>query len=427
MSSYSIVLRDDEKNPLIEISSKDSQDSWNYTQLPHLDCLKNFASVAFQAAPSLLTQAKVVNSSIMEVVVNGDLIKAADGNGFRASVKGPDGKFIENARLFEPESLSNLVNAAAVWQIASVVVAQKHLADISQKLDELKGGINRIQNFQQKERQTKVHAISNFLKEKVSLLMTDERHHGTRDLLISDINNYYVELDQIFLHLKDDLITYGLKKTEHKEMFGSADFQTGMDEKIEEIHKYIELSYLCLDLKSTCIAISDYLNEPNSLVEYRFNTVFKEIESLHLLVQQVRQSIIEEVRQLKSYTNQLQSKISNNKRNIAKAAAVGVGVIAGPIGLVASSVLAATAAAAGTVLKDQPKTEILEKRKQNMIANISRCLAYSMEHAEQSKKLTNITINSLVQSSQPIKLAFKKINDDHVLCLNTNETILISA
>lgn len=414
MGGYSIVLGC-ENDSLIEISSKDNQDNLSYIEIPHLDCLKDFASVAFQAAPSILTQTKVANTSIMEVVVNGNLMKAADGNGFRASVKGPDGKFIENARLFEPESLSNLVNAAAVWQIASVVVAQKHLADISQKLDDLKGGINRIQNFQQKERQTKVLAISNFLKEKLELITQGEQYLSiTQSSLVADINNYYVELDQISMHLKDDLITYGLQKTEHKEMFGSADFQISMKEKIHEIQKYIELLYFCIDLKSMSLSILEYLGESHATVKYRRNTVSKEIENLHTLVQQIRQSILGEVRELKSYVNDIQSKIINNK----KSALIGTSIFGLPGGAIG-------VALGDNFSKDGQKTNVLEKRKQDLIASISRSQAYSMGHAEKSKKLAITTIASLVESSKPLKLAFKRFDDNYVICLNTNEKILV--
>lgn len=96
-----------------------------------------------------MTAAEVANKHIMEVVIHGDLAKAADGNGLRAFSRASNGNFTEHARLYHADSLSNLVNAAAVWQIASVVVAQKHLADINKKLEDLQDGINRISDFQQ--------------------------------------------------------------------------------------------------------------------------------------------------------------------------------------------------------------------------------------------------------------------------------------
>ena len=40
-----------------------------------------------------------------------------------------------------------MVNAAAVWQVASVDVAQKHLADISAKLDEIHKGVEALEEI----------------------------------------------------------------------------------------------------------------------------------------------------------------------------------------------------------------------------------------------------------------------------------------
>lgn len=74
-----------------------------------------------QAAPSLLVAEAHRGSQLMEVVVNGSLARASDGDGFRAVTMGPGG-IKEHARLFETKDLSKLVNAAAVWQLASVIV-----------------------------------------------------------------------------------------------------------------------------------------------------------------------------------------------------------------------------------------------------------------------------------------------------------------
>lgn len=60
----------------------------------------------------------------MEVLVNGDLAAAADGQAFGVSVLGDNG-IKEHAKLFGTAIWGSLVNAAAVWQVASVIVAQK--------------------------------------------------------------------------------------------------------------------------------------------------------------------------------------------------------------------------------------------------------------------------------------------------------------
>lgn len=108
-------------------------------------------SACMQAVPSLLVQQTHQGRHLMEVAINNPLANAASGSHFLPFARGADGKIIEQAKLFKPEGLSSLVNAAAVWQVASVVVAQKHLADISAKLDEIKQGIDDLKGlFQDK-------------------------------------------------------------------------------------------------------------------------------------------------------------------------------------------------------------------------------------------------------------------------------------
>jgi hypothetical protein len=104
-------------------------------------------STCLQAAPSLLVQQAHQGRHLMEVAINSPLANAANGNHFLPFARGADGKIIEQAKLFKPENLTSLVNTAAVWQVASVVVAQKHLADISAKLDEIKRGIDDIKGL----------------------------------------------------------------------------------------------------------------------------------------------------------------------------------------------------------------------------------------------------------------------------------------
>jgi len=409
VSSNSIILGKDENHPLIEIRTAENLNNSSYQKISNTQNLKSFASVAIQAAPALLTQAKVATSSIMEVVINGNLAQAADGDGLRAFSRAANGKFTEHARLYHADSLSNLVNAAAVWQIASVVVAQKHLADINKKLDDLKNSIDKIQNFQQVERQTKVHAISNFLKEKVSLIMSGVNFEDDKALVL-ELNDYYVKLDQIFLHLKDDVSKCGLKKIEHKEMFGSAEFKRDMDEKITEILKYIDLAYLCLNLKSTNISLIDYIGGNDDLVTYRFNEIKNEIDGLHNLVQKIKDSIILEIGNLNSFVNKAQSSVKNNMGAVTVGSALG-----GPIGIIVTKKL----------LSKGEKSNLLEDRKKEMMHSINRCIAFSIEKSEYSKNLANTTIHKLMETAQPIKLAFQKIDENHVLCLNTNEKIAI--
>ena len=98
---------------------------------------------ALQAVSDLLLAGAVAGKKLMEVEIHGDLTRAADGVGYRAFAVGGHG-IQEHARLFDLDSLNRLVDVAAVWRIASVVVAQKYLHDINQNLTEIKSTVGAI-------------------------------------------------------------------------------------------------------------------------------------------------------------------------------------------------------------------------------------------------------------------------------------------
>lgn len=132
-------------------------------------------SPLLQAIPSAAVASEVAQTRLMEVVINGPLAQIANGDGYRAfSIEG--GRIREQATLFEPERLQNLVNSAALFQIASVVVAQKHLADISAKLDDIKAGIDAINVYLSDKRRSEITGALKYLGQVAVML-----HHGEMD------------------------------------------------------------------------------------------------------------------------------------------------------------------------------------------------------------------------------------------------------
>ncbi len=74
-------------------------------------------------------------------------------NGLRAILR-DGGKIKEHAELFKPDLLTGMVSIGALWTIASVALAQKHLHDISGKLDTISEGLEAIGRFQKEERRS---------------------------------------------------------------------------------------------------------------------------------------------------------------------------------------------------------------------------------------------------------------------------------
>jgi len=126
-----------------------------------------------QAVPSVLVAQQASGKQLMEVVINGKLVAAADGQGLRAFAMGPSG-IIEQGRLFNVDKLQTLINATAVWQVASVLVAQKHLADISKKLEDIKKGVERISRFLDTQRKSRIRAVYDYAGQVYEALRSGE-------------------------------------------------------------------------------------------------------------------------------------------------------------------------------------------------------------------------------------------------------------
>lgn len=403
----------DEENPLIEISIPSSKQKREYKKLPSLDAISNIASVTAQAVPNLMIAKELANKTIMEVVIHGNLAKAADGNGLRAFSRASNGQFTEHARLYNTDSLSKIVSTAAVWQIASVVVAQKHLADINKKLENLQDGVNRISDFQQMERKSKIQAIFDSLKEKTELLAHLEPEQWKKFINFSIISKYDDDLKQIYFHLKNDFEKYGVKKVEHKEMFGTASLKADIEQKINELKEFNELAFICLNLRLICCHLIDYLEDITPIKELIQHRILDELENFRTLNLQIKESIKDEIRDMSSLVNETEKMVKNNKGKII------VAVLPFGLGL-------ATAALAAKIDKDsRDKLGTLELRKGELTKMVNLFFIECSKKYEFTKELSNQGTQSLIEKEPQTILAFQKLDDRHLLCLNTGQQIMV--
>jgi hypothetical protein len=191
-------------------------------------------SELFQAVPSLLVAGEAHGKQFMEVIINGNLVRAADGNGYRAFAMA-SGHITEHARLLEPSNLQSLINTTAIWQVASVIVAQKHLADISKKLDEIKDGINGISSFLDNQRKARIQSTYDYLGQAYQSIQAGELPDSVRN----EIEKCERDLHEIQLHLESEYKQKIDEKVEDEEMFGTRELTSQINNKIEKLHPLI--------------------------------------------------------------------------------------------------------------------------------------------------------------------------------------------
>jgi len=273
--------------------------------------LGGLLSAGLQAVPALLVEEGHRGKQLMEVVINGDLVRAKDGLGMRAWAVGTDGKISEHAKLFDSNNLQNVVNAAALWQIASVVVAQKHLADISAKLDDIRKGVEYISHFLNEERRAKVTGTYEYLEQVTYAIGMGELSQATRTKLESCDH----ELLQIQHHLQHELQRRCMEPISHTEFAGTADLEkktVAKYEKLNDLAKDIRLT-----LKTRALAwhvLSLYPGEP-SLKKARLEGLLRSASEVDKSLEAIGTSVKRDSDKFKSFWNS-EEKLADRKSNV---------------------------------------------------------------------------------------------------------------
>lgn len=161
--------------------------------------LGNLIQPLCQVAPTAVVAGHANSRQLMEVVIDGQLLAASDGEGLRAIAKASRG--FEHARLYEPSKLQNAANAAALWQIASVVVAQKHMADISAALKRIDARLEGIQAHLETARRAIVSSAMDYLEQAQHAFGNGEFSERTR----AKLEDLDVELNRVSVELSSQI------------------------------------------------------------------------------------------------------------------------------------------------------------------------------------------------------------------------------
>ncbi|HHR0826392.1 TPA: YaaW family protein, partial [Klebsiella pneumoniae] len=195
-------------------------------------------SPLLQTLPSLATSAHVASHQYMEVIINGPLASVKDGPGFRGFSLGEKG-IKEHAVLLNPDKLSQLVNAGMLLNVASAVLAQKHLADISKKLTEIVEAVREVSAFQNNARKSEIIGAIQYLQQITPVVIEEQCSPAIRQKL-EDIE---VQFSALQAHLLTDITVAGDKVASLKDrgLFGSTEItnkiqtqQKILDERIHE-------------------------------------------------------------------------------------------------------------------------------------------------------------------------------------------------
>lgn len=294
-----ILIGERRETPIVSIQLSDA--ATDYKEGKALDIRSgpiSKLSAALQAAPSVLVAAENYGKRLMEVTINGGLTRAADGNGLRAFAT--DGKHItENARLFEVNKLSTMINAAAVWQIASVVVAQKHLADISKKLGEIKASLEVVAHFLDDQRRARIESTYSYLVQVSESIRAGELSSSVRD----KFEDFEQEMLEIQAHLLMEFRRTAEKSVEHADTVGTEELTAAISEKIRMLRSIYGDLHLCLRTRvGAWHLLSVFPGEPH-LVDVRRKGIESSILQVRDLTGVVLDETDREIARVKSIWN----------------------------------------------------------------------------------------------------------------------------
>jgi hypothetical protein len=234
---------------------------------------------ALQSVPSLLVAGEAKGKQLYEVVINGQLVRASDGNGLRAFSMGPKG-IQEHARLFESGTLQNMINAAAVWQVASVVVAQKHLADISRKLDAITESVSSISRFLDNERQSRIEAAWRYLAQAKSVLSAGETPVSMR----IQLEQCEWDLTEIQIHLHKEFRQLLAKPVSHGETVGTEDLARDISGKMTDLEAVLKSLELCLQTRIVAWHVLSLFPGEPALKDVRYRDILQAANDLDTLM-----------------------------------------------------------------------------------------------------------------------------------------------
>lgn len=235
-----------------------------------------------QAGPTGALAAQGVPENVFEVAINGPLLNAKDSAGnviegsYRAMTNGGSGGIKEHGLLTKPENLSNAMSAAAVWQIASVVVAQKHLADISEKLDGIVTTLSRVEGKLDAQRRGALMGAMDTLREVSVPILQGEHTCHNRQTLEDQYQKMMDKKHEIHQLLKDRI--QAVTDLQDTQTFGASDFPQKIREEIAEIETLFQEALLCSRVRFQAWSLLTALPGEALLKQERYRTVQQDFD-----------------------------------------------------------------------------------------------------------------------------------------------------
>lgn len=258
-------------------------------------------SPLLQTLPSLATSAHVASHQYMEVIINGPLASVKDGPGFRGFSLGEKG-IKEHAVLLNPDKLSQLVNTGMLLNVASAVLAQKHLADISKKLTEIVEAVREVSAFQNNARKSEIIGAIQYLQQITPVVLEGQCSPAVRQKL-EDIE---VQFSALQAHLLTDITAAGDKVSALKDrgLFGSTEITNKIQTQQKILDERIHEWDLAIKVRAQALHLLTHAEGDTTLVKHRQQTIVHNYQQFESVIDKVERQLHQRIQGISALTEQ---------------------------------------------------------------------------------------------------------------------------
>ncbi|WP_410752883.1 hypothetical protein [Citrobacter youngae] len=246
-AAFEVDIVDAQNNALVKIHSQPGywqdlaqQDSQTELDPSSISLFNHWLSSVPTVATAIAGNATQLMTCSFEY---SQLVQAKDGSGAIGAVLNPDtNKIGAQARFHEAENLKSLVNASLVFNIASQLLAQKHLADINERLRIIEQKIDSIKGHLEQSRLANIQTFHEHLN--IIGLLLSRNEIITKESLLNLAKSAQEVRSQV-KHLEKD-ITQAYREIEQFEptsWFGSDDLREALKLKISNVER-LQREYL---------------------------------------------------------------------------------------------------------------------------------------------------------------------------------------
>ncbi|HDL7056887.1 TPA: hypothetical protein PXM42_001544 [Yersinia enterocolitica] len=258
-------------------------------------------SPLLQTLPSLVTSVHVASHQYMEVIINGPLANVKDGPGFRGFSLGEKG-IKEHAVLLNPDKLNQLVNAGMLLNVASAVLAQKHLADISKKLTEIVEAVREVSAFQNNARKSEIIGAIQYLQQITPVVLEGQCSPAIRQKL-EDIE---VQFSALQAHLLTDITAAGDKVSALKDrgLFGSTEITNKIQTQQKILDERIHEWDLAIKVRAQALHLLTHAEGDTTLVKHRQQTIVHNYQQFESVIDKVERQLHQRIQGISALTEQ---------------------------------------------------------------------------------------------------------------------------